>query len=163
MASIILGLGTNLGDRIANINKAYDLLEKKLGPIISKSSYYESEPWGVLDQPNFINTAAAFNAEIPTHDLLDLINSIEKDLGRIRYKKWAERIIDIDILFYDQEIIHSQKLDIPHPYIHQRSFVIKPAAEIAPDYIHPELNENLKSLSLSCKDTTKLEIQNARS
>ena len=92
---------------------------------------------------------------------IECITLIEKEIGRVRYLKWGERLIDIDILFYNEEVIENEFLDIPHPYIEQRIFVVKPLAEIAPDYMHPVSKTSIKDLSLNCKDETAYSIINA--
>ena len=161
MNRVFLGIGTNLGDRAANIKKAYQLIEKYMGQITLQSSCYQTAPWGVLDQPNFINSCIAIETDLRPIVLLNKITLIEKEIGRVRYLKWGERLIDIDILFYNEEVIENEFLDIPHPYIEQRIFVVKPLAEIAPDYMHPVSKTSIKDLSLNCKDETAYSIINA--
>jgi 2-amino-4-hydroxy-6-hydroxymethyldihydropteridine diphosphokinase len=162
MNKVFLSIGTNLGDRAANIETAYQLIEKYMGQITLQSSWYETAPWGVLDQPHFINTCIAIKTDLSPIVLLNKITLIEKEIGRVRYLKWGERLIDIDILFYNEEVIENESLDIPHPYIEQRIFVLKPLAEIAPDYMHPVSKSSIKDLSLNCKDETTYSIINAK-
>lgn len=158
MNKIILGLGTNLGDRFKNIELAYQLIEEKIGAITAKSKLYETAPWGVLDQPDFINSCISIESNLTPKECLKMISEIENEMGRIRYQKWGARLIDIDILFFGNEIINQEELSVPHPFIQERIFVIKPLEDIIETYIHPVLKESIKALSLKCTDNTAFKV-----
>lgn len=158
MQKVFLGIGTNIGDRDENIDIAYRYIENKIGNIIKKSNRYKTAPWGVLNQPDFINTCVLVETIIDHDELLKQIADIEKEMGRIRYKKWGERLIDIDILFYGNEIIKTEKLTIPHSYIQERIFVVKPLEDIDPNYLHPVLNKTIAQIAKNCSDKTAYSI-----
>ncbi|MBI1305032.1 MAG: 2-amino-4-hydroxy-6-hydroxymethyldihydropteridine diphosphokinase [Bacteroidetes bacterium] len=143
---LILCLGTNLGDKEENLIKALENLESEFGPAIKKSTVHETEPWGKKDQDAFLNQVLIFETNVRPHIAMEEILRIERDLGRIRYEKWGPRLIDIDILFYGNQIFKSDFLEIPHPYLHLREFVLKPLSEVAPDLIHPVLNRTIREL-----------------
>src|SRR5690349_6009474 len=115
-------LGSNLGDRKNYLSKAAELLEIHVGKITSKSMLYNTAPWGVDNQDDFLNQAVRVETKLSAHQLLENILSIEEKLGRIRTKKWEARTIDIDILFFNADIIRTDNLTIPHPFLHQRRF-----------------------------------------
>ena len=147
-----LHLGSNLGDRFSYIKKAKQLIEQEAGELNQCSSLYETEAWGQIDQADFINQAIGLKTSLKPTQLLQTILSIEEKLGRERKEKWAARTIDIDILFFGEEIIKLTNLTIPHPYLHQRNFVLIPMLEIAGDWIHPELSQSIEELYLLSKD-----------
>lgn len=158
MSQIYLCLSTNLGDRLQNLNNAIQALQNKEIQILQSSQIYETEPWGLTDQPWFLNQCIQISTTLNPYQLLNTINQIEADLGRIRHQKWAERTIDIDILYYQNQIIKTEKLTIPHPEIKNRQFVLQPLTEIAPNFIDPLDNKTLKELQSICKDTSKIKI-----
>lgn len=146
MHKIYLLLGSNLGDRQKNIDNAINEL-KACGIIISrKSSLYNTAPWGYTEQPEFLNQALECFTSLEPVELLEEIKKIEKKMGRIDIVRYGPRIIDMDIIFYDDLILKTDKLIIPHPLMHKRLFVLKPLNEIAPDFIHPELKLSVKNL-----------------
>lgn len=164
MSLVILSLGSNLGERHNNLKRALIELEK-LGKIVSKSNIYETKPYGVFDQPNFLNMAVGIETELPPRKLLEKLKSIEKKLGRKETRKWGERIIDIDILFYDEMIVDEPGLKIPHPQIQYREFVLKPLREICPDFVHPTLKKTVDELFQKLPDiplVASLEVQPGR-
>ncbi len=143
-------LGTNLGDRQKNLTIANDSIERYLGNVIQSSSIYVSEAWGFHDQPSFFNQVVEIKTSLSPEELLEGISRIEGKMGRVRYEKWKERLIDIDILYFDDEIINTSKLVIPHPEIQNRRFVLVPLCEISADEIHPVLKKsNLELLKES--------------
>lgn len=149
---IYLLLGTNLGDRFSNLQKAISLLRQKDIHPIKISSVYESEPWGIIDQPMFYNIVLKVESSLePTH-LLQVCLDTESDMGRLRIKKWGERIIDIDILYYEDEIVDQPDLIIPHPGIIVRRFTLVPLNELAPDMLHPITKKTNRELLETCKD-----------
>ncbi len=152
MNKIYILLGTNLGDRFQQLDLARKQLESRIGAIIDASSIYETAAWGVEDQPAFLNQALLITTDLEALDCLEITQSIEQELGRIRIKKWGERVIDIDLIYFNQDIIDLPTLRIPHPFIAERRFVLAPLVEIAPDYIHPLYKKNNVYLLDKCKD-----------
>jgi 2-amino-4-hydroxy-6-hydroxymethyldihydropteridine diphosphokinase len=135
-----LGLGSNLGNKKQNILRAINSLEaEKRIKLINKSEFYKTKPFGVKNQPDFINAAVKIKTSFNAESLLEFLLDTEKRLGRIRTKKWGPRIIDIDILYHGNQVIRKRNLIIPHLLMHKRCFVLKPLAEIAPKKVHPVL------------------------
>lgn len=142
-----LGLGSNVGDREEYIEQAVFLLEKNPNIEVTKrSSNIETQPEGASDQPLFMNAAIEIRTKLPPQKLLEVCQVIETALGRERELEWGPRTIDIDILLYNAEIISDDKLQIPHPLMHERIFVLKPLREIAPNIIHPILEKRIETL-----------------
>ncbi|MDP2387360.1 MAG: 2-amino-4-hydroxy-6-hydroxymethyldihydropteridine diphosphokinase [Bacteroidota bacterium] len=156
MNTVFLCLGGNLGNREENLKNAIQLIKSKLGTITARSSVYETASWGNADQPAFLNQVLELKTVLSANDVLDACLKIEKDLGRTRNIKWENRLIDIDILFFNTEIINQDELKIPHPLMHERMFVLKPLNEIAPHYVHPVYNKTVKELFESCSDQLKV-------
>jgi dihydroneopterin aldolase/2-amino-4-hydroxy-6-hydroxymethyldihydropteridine diphosphokinase len=147
MPTAYIGIGSNLGDRQKNIQRAISLL--RAAPqirVTAVSSIYETKPVGVVDQPDFLNAALSICTDRSPHDLLNDLQKIESQLKRKRTIHWGPRTIDLDILLYDDKIISSDRLIIPHPEMHKRYFVLKPLSEIAGELIHPKLNKKIKIL-----------------
>ncbi len=141
-----IGIGSNLGNREDNCKEAIRLL-KENGIVVKKqSSMYETEPWGVKDQPKFINMAIEIETDKKPEELLSVLKNIEKQIGRTETIKWGPRIIDLDILLYDDLILDLPELKIPHPLMHERDFVLKPLSEIAPDKRHPVIGKTVKEM-----------------
>ena len=149
MARVFLSIGSNLGDRVANIQQAVSMLslDNRI-KILKTSSFYETQPWGNKNQPWFINAAMAIETVLDPEELLSIFQNIELKLGRKRglFKKWSERTLDIDILMYDEQIINSKNLIIPHPYMHERAFVLVPMLEVKADLVHPIFNKTISEL-----------------
>lgn len=162
MAHTFLILGGNLGDRYSYMDKAKALIAERLGNIILASSFYETEPWGFSHEQLFLNQVIRIETSLLPSKLLDNIKEIEMSLGRMRDKdRYSARTIDVDILFYDDLIIASPDLIIPHPRIASRRFVLEPLAEIAPELIHPVYHKTIGQLLETCEDTCnvrKLEL-----
>ncbi|MFQ6057956.1 MAG: 2-amino-4-hydroxy-6-hydroxymethyldihydropteridine diphosphokinase [Anaerolineae bacterium] len=135
---VYLGLGSNLGDRQSNILQALQKLRAEIS-IEAVSSCYETEPVGYLDQPQFLNAVCVGTTDLTPRELFQFVKSIERKMGRQRTRRYGPRLIDIDILFYDDLIVDLPDLVIPHPRLAERAFVLVPLAEIAPDKIHPVL------------------------
>lgn len=150
-------IGGNLGDRICNLSIAKSLIEKQLGDIVSVSSIYETASWGIIEQPDFLNQVLLIKTKLSPDKIMRSILSIEKKMGRVRSQKNASRIIDIDILFFNDEVIKGKNLTIPHPEIQNRKFVLIPLNEIASDVIHPVFKQSIKNLLEASKD--KLEVK----
>lgn len=145
---VILGLGSNIGDSKLNILKAYDQIEKDLGPIMAKSSFYKSPPWGFEANQDFVNSVIFIQSSHSAEKLLNLIKIIEKDMGRSpkTSETYESRIIDIDIIDFSGDVSQSDKLTLPHPLISERAFVLRPLAEILPHWIHPKSGQKIKDL-----------------
>ena len=147
-----LGLGANLGNREENIKNAISKLSSHPEILIkNRSSMIKTKPYGNIDQPDFINSVIEIDTDLPAETLLSKCLTVENELGRKRNEKWGPRTIDIDILFYNDQIINSQKLTIPHPDLHHRKFVLNSLNEICPDFIHPVLDKSIKELYLEIK------------
>jgi len=145
-------LGGNLGDREPNLKKAIELLNDKIGRVIAISSLYETAAWGKTDQPAFLNQAVSLQTRLTALEVLEHALSIEQELGRVRKDKWGERLIDIDLILFGDEIINiPDKLQVPHPHMQDRKFVMEPLAEIAPEVIHPLLGETMLDI---CRNIT---------
>lgn len=149
---LILATGTNLGDRAANLARANTLISEKIGQIVRQSAVYETQAWGIIEQPDFLNQALLINTDLSPQEVLQQVNEIEKELGRIRHEKWGARLIDIDIIFYDDWVVETTSLTIPHPFLQDRNFVLIPLLEIAGDWIHPILKLSIEELYLLCND-----------
>jgi len=149
-------LGGNLGNPQEQLRQAKKLLTLKLGDIIKASSFYQSEAWGIEDQPTFLNQVVLLQTDKTAEQSLLICQEIENELGRQRKEKWGARIIDIDILYYNSEIINTPTLIVPHPYIPTRRFTLEPLCEIAYSYKHPKLNLTNGQLLLICTDNLQV-------
>ncbi len=147
MAIAYLLLGGNQGNRERMLETAVTYLLNRSGNLLVHSSIYETQPWGGEKQPFFLNQIVCIETDLSPEELLDEIHAIELQMGRTRNgKPFQPRIIDIDILLYDQLVYHSDRLTIPHPLLHRRAFSLMPLMEIAPEMIHPLLNKTIKEL-----------------
>ena len=155
MSIVFIGIGSNLGDRVANCKKAIDEISS-IAKVVQISSLYETDPVGKEDQPEFINCVVEIETELSPQDLLKHLNRVEEELGRVRHEKWGPRIIDLDIIFYDDQVIIDQNLEIPHPRAHLRRFVIEPLCEIAPEFIHPKFSISVLELLNKIEDDKRV-------
>jgi len=158
LTTVFLLLGSNLEDPEKQLQTARTLIAQKVGKIDQSSSVYWSAPWGNEDQPAFLNQALQLSTDYNADDLLRHLLSIEQEMGRQRLVKWGSRVIDIDILYYGQEIVSTTHLKIPHPEIANRRFVLSPLNEIAPDFRHPVLNLTTAVLLERCKDELEVKV-----
>jgi 2-amino-4-hydroxy-6-hydroxymethyldihydropteridine diphosphokinase len=145
-------LGGNIGDRLANLNEARQLLEKQVGEIIESSGVYETASWGKMNQPDFLNQVLLTESALTAEEIMKQILSIENEMGRMRTEKNASRLIDVDILFFNEEIINKDNIIIPHPQIQNRNFALYPLNELAPNLIHPIFKKTIHELLLECDD-----------
>lgn len=141
MPDVFIGLGSNLGERENNCEEAIRLIDEARMEVITRSSMYETEPWGVEDQPPFINMVIRVSTDLEPSSLLSELKSIEKKMGRQDSYKWGPRVIDLDILLYDDITVDKPDLKIPHPHMFERDFVLKPLAEIAPETIRRRISQ----------------------
>ena len=147
MNDIYLGLGSNIGLREQNIENALDLLRQHDDiHVMALSEYMDNEAVSVIEQPNYLNCAVQISTLLSPFELLDVTEQLEREMGRSNKGSGDPRVIDIDILFYNLEIVSTDRLVIPHPLAHERSFVLGPMLDIAPDYIHPLLNMSISEL-----------------
>lgn len=151
MNTAYLLLGSNEGDRLAWLSTAVNKI-RNYGTVKSTSAIYSTAAWGIEDQPDFLNLAVCLDTVLPPLALLDAMLSIETALGRERTIKWGQRILDIDILFYNNEVVSEPTLSVPHPYIQQRRFALTPMNDIAPTLQHPILHKTIAQLLDVCED-----------
>lgn len=156
MNKVFLEIGGNQGNRLANIHKAIDLINKQIGNVIQQSSVYEAPPWGFESEQWFYNQVLVLESELTSGQILKGLLGIEKKLGRIRHQqKYCSRTMDIDILFFNNEVIDNPELEVPHPRLHQRLFVLQPLSEIAPNFVHPALKKSISELLMICEDKSE--------
>ena len=155
---IYIALGSNLGDRLANIRKAIELMKGEGIEIIDESSIYETEPVGYKEQGWFLNSVVKGRTELSPGRLCKRLEKIEKSMGRESEIKWGPRIIDLDILFYENKILNGKQLQIPHSELHKRKFVLVPLEQIAPELVHPVLNNTISELLRDLKDNSQVEL-----
>jgi 2-amino-4-hydroxy-6-hydroxymethyldihydropteridine diphosphokinase len=148
-----IGFGSNLGDRLNNCRNAIGALAA-LPPcsLLKTSSFYETSPVGLVEQPTFINGVVLLETTEDAHWLMQQMQEIEKTFGRIRTLKWGPRSIDLDLLFFDDQIINTPELSVPHPSLHERRFVLEPLNEVAPDFRHPSLGKSVADLRNDLKE-----------
>lgn len=157
MNTVYILLGANLGDPLAQLERAKTHIDLKIGRIIAVSSTYKSEAWGLEEQPVFYNKIVCVKTPFSAHECLYLCQEIETKLGRIRKEKWGARLIDLDILYYNNDIIETDSLQVPHPYLADRRFTLIPLVEIAADYKHPIVGKTNLELLQQTTDTLSVE------
>lgn len=158
-----LSIGGNMGDRQAYLQAALKKLDKhpdcRLGSV---SHIYETPAWGKTDQADFLNLACQVETDLSAQEFLTFCQEIEQDLDRVRIEKWGQRTIDLDIIFWDEEKIQEENLIVPHPYAHERAFVLLPLTDIAADYYHPVLQKTVAELLLPLKDVKDIKKLNLK-
>lgn len=161
MALVYLGLGTNIGNKRKNMVTAAALLAERAGDVLSLSSFYETEPWGFASENTFLNAALELETACSPMELLHLTQQIEREMGRTQKSdgSYHDRIIDIDILLYGNEVVHHEDLVVPHPLMQQRLFVMQPLADIAPSLVHPVLQKSMYDLYMDLLDGEDSEVK----
>lgn len=159
MTVAYLGLGTNLGDREENLRRAVDTIAKKMR-VCKQSSVYETSAWGYTDQPDFLNQVIEVETNLSPLRLLNFLKKTEVELGRVENFRYGPRQIDMDILFYDDLVRNTRRLQIPHPRLAERAFVLVPLNEIAPDLVHPVLEKTVTELLQDLPDRTGVRLCN---
>ncbi|MBK7572861.1 MAG: 2-amino-4-hydroxy-6-hydroxymethyldihydropteridine diphosphokinase [Bacteroidetes bacterium] len=152
----VLLLGTNLDDRLKNLNQAQAFILERIGELQLESSVYRTAPWGNREQDDFLNKIIVVQTFLKPHNLLDALLDIEKEMGRVRSEKWAPRLIDLDIIYYNNSVIHENDLTIPHPYIQDRRFTLVPLVEIMPFFVHPGLHQTNAELLAQTSDLSEV-------
>jgi 2-amino-4-hydroxy-6-hydroxymethyldihydropteridine diphosphokinase len=152
MEEVYLLLGSNEGNRNHHLEQARQFIAIRCGEIQAASSLYETEAWGLKEQSPFLNQALMITTSKSPGELLRILKAIEKEAGRVETTKWGPRVIDIDILFYGEQIVNLPDLKIPHPYLQHRRFTLVPLNEIAADLVHPLLKKSVKMLLEECPD-----------
>jgi 2-amino-4-hydroxy-6-hydroxymethyldihydropteridine diphosphokinase len=158
MAEAYLLLGSNLGDREQFLLSARHAISSRIGTVLAASALYETAAWGKTDQSAFLNQVLLVQTGLHPSRLLAEIHGIERDLGRERKEKWAARVVDIDILFYGNQILSLPDLTIPHPELHRRRFTLVPLAELDPDLLHPVLGLTVLKLLERCPDSLEVVV-----
>lgn len=158
MDDIYLLLGTNLGDREKNLQIAKEQLTAHQLTIKKESAIYETAAWGIEDQPSFLNQVVIVDSDKNPERILIIINIIEGLMGRVRNEKWAQRLIDIDVLYYGDTVVDKPKLKIPHPEIQNRRFTLAPLVELAPDFRHPVNGKTQSEMFEQCPDKLVAEL-----
>lgn len=155
----IVSIGSNMGDRQKYIDAALEAIEARAGHILSVSDVIETKAWGYTEQADFLNLAVEVETDLSPRELLHALNGIEADLDRVRVIHWGPRTIDLDIIFYDDEIVDEEDLHIPHLLFAQRMFVLEPICQIAPDLVDPRSGKTIRQLRQELDSQTEESIE----
>ncbi len=154
--TLYLLLGANLGDRTHTLAQAREQLVQRVGAALRASPIYETAAWGLTDQPAYLNQVLLLETPLLPEVVLVETQAIEQILGRVRAERWGARVIDIDLLFYNDLILNTPELTLPHPYLHLRRFTLQPLADIAPYLMHPVLKQTIRQLLYACPDESEV-------
>lgn len=160
MHELFIQLGSNMGNRLDILQKALQSMQQYFGEPLKISGIYESQAWGKTDQQHFLNQVVSFFTNWPPEKILSLLKEIEREAGRTKTDKWGPRVIDLDILFYGNLVFYSSMLQIPHPQTPARAFTLIPLLEIAPDKVHPLLNQSILQIHAGSKDPLWVKLAN---
>jgi 2-amino-4-hydroxy-6-hydroxymethyldihydropteridine diphosphokinase len=155
MTKTYISLGTNMGDKEKNLRDAISMIQQRIGRVTSLSAFYVTEPWGFQSDNSFLNAAAEVETTQTPMELLALTQAIERELGRTSKSvdgKYHDRIIDIDLLLVGDTVVRTPELTLPHPFMHERLFVMEPLAEIAPELVHPVLKQTMRNIMLNIRE-----------
>lgn len=152
MNNVYLLIGGNVGDRLHNLQQAVIAIDRTCGRVVRQSAIYETAAWGKTDQQSFLNQALLIETDLTAFQLLERVLEAEVLLGRVRKERYGPRVIDIDILFFNDDVISAPELIIPHPEVQNRRFALTPMASLAPDYLHPVLRKSIQVLLEECPD-----------
>lgn len=155
---IFLLLGSNQRNPVDRLAEAAERIEKEAGKIVARSSVYRTAAWGIEAQPDFFNQVVEIESLLGPDDLMKKLLAIERAMGRVRVEKWGPRIIDIDILFYGEQVISTDSLSVPHPGIPDRKFTLLPLSQIAPGLLHPVLKKTIVTLLCECRDPLSVTV-----
>lgn len=158
MNKVVLLLGSNLGDGQLLFHQVISLIDERLGVLELQSALYQSPPWGFEHENDFLNQVLILETDMVPVDILQTCLQIETDLGRERkeQKEYSARVIDIDVLFVNDDVLESEPLILPHPRLHLRKFTLLPLVELMPDFIHPTLHKSMQALLAACKDNSEV-------
>lgn len=154
--TLYLLLGANLGNRQQTLAQAREQLAECVGDIKTTSAIYETAAWGLTDQPAYLNQVLLLETALSPEAVLTQTQAIEQALGRVRAERWGARLIDIDLLFYNNLVLNTPELTLPHPYLHRRRFTLQPLTDIAPDLMHPVLKQPVWYLLVQCADGSEV-------
>lgn len=153
METVYLCLGGNIGDTLNYFQNAVAMIGRRIGSVVSQSAVYQSEPWGFNAEQMFLNQVVVAETELEPHAVLELCLQIEAELGRTRSGNGYEpRTIDIDIIFFGHQIVSQPDLQVPHPLMHQRNFVLRPLCDVAADFVHPFFRKTVHQILAECDD-----------
>ncbi|MDL2264418.1 2-amino-4-hydroxy-6-hydroxymethyldihydropteridine diphosphokinase [Synergistaceae bacterium OttesenSCG-928-I11] len=158
MTKAAIGVGSNIGDRLANIRRSVKMIAKHAGRLLAASDVYETPPWGVEAQPRFLNACCVVDTPLSPHELLRVLKEIEHTLGRKKRKRWGPREIDLDILLFEGSEMHTKDISIPHLHMSERAFVLVPLAQIAPDFVHTPSGKTIAELLNALPDESRREV-----
>ncbi|SNS54435.1 2-amino-4-hydroxy-6-hydroxymethyldihydropteridinediphosphokinase [Belliella buryatensis] len=156
--TVVLIIGGNMGDRVQLIAETTNKLIDRVGSLNKSSSIYETAAWGGNSEGAYLNQVLVLDTSLSPNQLLETIQNIENELGRVRGEKWGNRTMDIDVLYYNDLVISEEHLKVPHSYLPERKFVLIPLAEILPDQIHPILKLSNRELLTRCQDESSVDI-----
>lgn len=158
MNVVAIGLGSNEGDRQLQLSLARELIYQHFDAVQCVSSIYETKAWGVIDQPDFLNQVLCFNCSLSINELHPMISAIETRLGKRSKGHWSQRNIDVDCLYYGDQVVCSPDWKVPHPYLHRRRFVLIPLCDITPDWHHPIFQLSVVEMLAMCDDQSEVHI-----